>query len=66
MADASTGSIREIQLSFREVQLNEALRDGYVIHLLLPAGPKKDVRLAVQDLVTGAAGSITLSLTPNP
>ena len=57
------GSEESIKITLTEQRLREALANGYTLERLLVAGNRKgDLRLAVQDRVTGLAGSVRLPL----
>jgi len=57
------GTEESIKLTLTEQRLKESLANGYTIQRLIIVGNRKgDLRLAVQDRVTGAAGSVKLAL----
>jgi len=57
------GTDESIKLTLTEQRLKESLANGYTIQRLIIVGNRKgDLRLAVQDRVTGAAGSVKLTL----
>ena len=57
------GSEESIKLTLTEQRLKESLANGYTMQRLVIVGNRKgDLRLAVQDRVTGAAGSVKLAL----
>jgi len=65
------GTEESIKLTLTEPRLREALAYGYTLQRLMVVGDRKgDMRLAIQDQVTGAAGSVKLQLAgvgqPNP
>jgi len=65
------GTEESIKLTLTEPRLREALAYGYTLQRLMVVGNRKgDMRLAIQDQVTGAAGSVKLQLAgvgqPNP
>ena len=65
------GTEESIKLTLTEQRLREALAYGYTMQRMIIVGNRKgDMRLAIQDQVTGAAGSVKLQLAaagkPNP
>ena len=57
------GTEESIKITLTEQRLKESLTNGYTIQrLVFPGNRKGDLRLAVQDRVTGAAGSVKLRL----
>jgi VWFA-related protein len=57
------GTEESIKITLTEQRLKESLANGYTIQRLVFAGNRKgNLRLAVQDRVTGAAGSVKLAL----
>ena len=65
------GTAESIKLTLTEARLREALANGYTLQRMIVVGNRKgDMRLAIQDQVTGAAGSVKLQLAaagkPNP
>jgi VWFA-related protein len=57
------GTEESIKLTLTEERLKESLANGYTMQRLIIVGNRKgDLRLAVQDRVTGAAGSVKLAL----
>jgi len=57
------GTEESIKLTLTEQRLKESLANGYTILRLIIVGNRKgDLRLAVQDRVTGVAGSVKLTL----
>jgi hypothetical protein len=57
------GSEESIKITLTEQRLRESLANGYTMQRLVFAGNRTgDLRLAIQDRVTGAAGSVKLSL----
>jgi hypothetical protein len=61
------GSLEEIRLTFTGDRLREALRTGYVIRRPFPAGSLTgELRVVVQDRVTGDAGSVRVAIGKSP
>jgi hypothetical protein len=65
------GTEESIKLTLTEQRLREALANGYTLQRMIVVGDRKgDMRLAIQDQVTGAAGSVKLQMAtggkPNP
>ena len=65
------GTDESIKLTLTEPRLRQALASGYTLQRLIVVGNRKgDMRLAIQDQVSGAAGSVKLQLAaagkPNP
>jgi hypothetical protein len=65
------GTEESIKLTLTEQRLREALANGYTLQRMIVVGNRKgNMRLAIQDQVTGAAGSVKLQLAdagrPNP
>ena len=65
------GSEESIKISLTEKRLRETLANGYIMQRPMNVGGRKgDLRVAIQDRVTGAAGSVRLQLAeagqPNP
>jgi len=57
------GTDESIKITLTEPRLRESLANGYTMQRLIIAGNRKgDLRLAVQDRVTGVAGSVKLPL----
>jgi hypothetical protein len=57
------GTEDSIKITLTERRLRETLANGYTMELLVFAGNRKgDLRLAVQDRVSGAAGSVKLQI----
>jgi VWFA-related protein len=57
------GTEESIKITLTEQRLKESLANGYTMQRLIIVGNRKgDLRLAVQDRVTGAAGSVKLAL----
>jgi hypothetical protein len=57
------GTEESIKITLTEQRLREALANGYTMQRLMIVGDRKgDMRLAIQDRVTGAAGSVKLQL----
>lgn len=57
------GTEESIKLTLTEQRLKESLANGYTMQRLVIVGNREgDLRLAVQDRVTGAAGSVKLTL----
>jgi VWFA-related protein len=57
------GTEESIKITLSEQRLREALANGYTMQQLVFAGNRTgDLRVAMQDRVTGAAGSVKLSL----
>ena len=57
------GTEESIKLTLTEKRLREGLANGYTLQRLMVVGDRKgDMRLAIQDRVTGAAGSVKLPL----
>ena len=57
------GTEESIKLTLTEQRLREALANGYTLQRMIVVGNRKgDMRLAIQDKVTGAAGSVKLQL----
>ena len=57
------GTEESIKITLTERRLRETLANGYTMQRLVIAGNRKgDLRLAIQDRVTGAAGSVKLPL----
>lgn len=62
-AQKPNGTEESIKITLTEQRLKESLANGYTIQRLVIVGNRKgDLRLAVQDRVTGAAGSVKLAL----
>ena len=62
-AQKPNGTEESIKLTLTEQRLKESLANGYTIERLVIVGNRKgDFRLAVQDRVTGVAGSVKLAL----
>ncbi|HSP66951.1 MAG TPA: VWA domain-containing protein [Bryobacteraceae bacterium] len=62
-AQKPNGTEESIKITLTERRLKESLASGYTIQRLVIVGNRKgDLRLAVQDRVTGAAGSVKLAL----
>ena len=62
-AQKPNGTEESIKITLTEQRLKESLASGYTIQRLVIVGNRKgDLRLAVQDRVTGAAGSVKLAL----
>jgi VWFA-related protein len=61
-AKRPNGDQQVLKISLTEERLRESLANGYTLHRSwnAPAAHKGDLRLVVQDRVTGAAGSIRL------
>ncbi len=61
-AKRPNGDQQELKISLSEQRLRESLAKGYTLHRAwnAPAVPKGELRLAVQDRATGAAGSVRL------
>jgi VWFA-related protein len=57
------GTEESIKITLTEQRLRETLANGYTMQKLIIAGNRKgDLRLAIQDRATGAAGSVKLQL----
>jgi hypothetical protein len=57
------GTDESIKITLTESRLREALTYGYTLQRMMVVGDRKgDMRLAIQDQVTGAAGSVKLQL----
>jgi hypothetical protein len=57
------GTAESIKLTLTGPRLREALAYGYTLQRLMVVGDRKgDMRLAIQDQITGAAGSVKLQL----
>jgi len=57
------GTEESIKITLTEQRLKESLANGYTMQRLIIVGNRKgDLRLAVQDRVTGVAGSVKLAL----
>ena len=57
------GTEESIKLTLTERRLREALANGYTLQRMMIVGDRKGaMRLAIQDQVTGAAGSVKLQL----
>ena len=57
------GTDESIKITLTEQRLRETLANGYTLQRTVIAGNRKgDLRLAIQDRVTGAAGSVKLPL----
>jgi VWFA-related protein len=57
------GTEESIKITLTEQRLRETLANGYTMQrLVIPGDRKGDMRLAIQDRVTGAAGSVKLQL----
>jgi VWFA-related protein len=62
-AQKPNGSEESIKITLTEQRLRESLANGYTMQRLVFAGNRTgDLRLAIQDRVTGASGSVKLSL----
>jgi VWFA-related protein len=62
-ASKPNGTEESIKITLTEQRLRESLANGYTIQQMVIAGNRKgDLRLAIQDRVTGAAGSVRLPL----
>jgi hypothetical protein len=62
-AQKPNGTEESIKITLTEQRLRETLADGYTLQQTIIAGNRKgDLRVAVQDRVTGAAGSVKLQL----
>jgi VWFA-related protein len=62
-AKKPNGSDESIKITLTEPRLRETLAKGYTLQRLMIVGNRKgDMRLAIQDRVTGAAGSVRLPL----
>jgi VWFA-related protein len=60
------GTLENIKLTLPEDRLKSALRDGYVIRRPYEAGDLKgDLRVVVQDRITGLAGSVRVPIGVN-
>jgi hypothetical protein len=57
------GTNESIKITLTEQRLRETLANGYTMQRMVIAGNRKgDMRLAIQDRVTGATGSVRLQL----
>jgi VWFA-related protein len=57
------GTEESIKITLTEQRLRETLANGYTLQRLMIVGNRKgDMRVAIQDRVTGAAGSVKLQL----
>jgi len=57
------GTEESLKITLTERRLREALANGYTLERTMIVGDRKgDMRLAIQDQVTGAAGSVKLQL----
>lgn len=57
------GAEESMKITLTEKRLRETLANGYTLQRLMIAGNRKgDLRVAIQDRVTGAAGSVKLPL----
>ena len=69
-ATKPNGTEENIKITLTEPRLREALAHGYTMQRLVLVGDRKgDMRLAIQDRVTGSAGSVKLQLAqskPSP
>ncbi len=62
-AEKPNGTNESIKITLTEKRLRESLATGYTIErLVIPGNRKGALRLAIQDRVTGAAGSVKLQL----
>jgi len=62
-AKKPNGSDESIKITLTEPRLRESLANGYTMQRLMIVGNRKgDMRLAIQDRVTGATGSVRLQL----
>ena len=63
-ASKPNGTEESIKITLTEPRLRESLANGYTIQQLVIAGDRKgDLRVAIEDRATGAAGSVKLPLT---
>jgi VWFA-related protein len=66
-ASKPNGTEESIKITLTEKRLRESLANGYTIQQLVIAGDRKgDLRVAIEDRATGAAGSVKLPLALNP
>jgi hypothetical protein len=56
------GSSEQLLITLTEERLREVLRDGLALHRTAVAAQPVELRVAIQDLATGAIGSIQLKL----
>jgi hypothetical protein len=62
-AEKPNGTNESIKITLTEKRLRESLANGYTIErLVIPGSRKGALRLAIQDRVTGTAGSVRLQL----
>ena len=62
-APKPNGTEESIKLTLSERRLREVLANGYTLQRMIVVGNRKgDMRLAIQDQVSGAAGSVKLQL----
>jgi len=62
-AEKPNGTNESIKITLTEKRLRESLASGYTIErLVIPGNRKGTLRLAIQDRVTGVAGSVKLPL----